>query len=56
LRRLVDRKVRSARVLQLNAPSISHHLRIPKADAILQASALSLRDQLLGKPFAACDK
>jgi hypothetical protein len=56
LRRLVDRKVRSARVLQLNASSISHHLRIPKADAILQASALSLRDQLLGKPFVACDK
>jgi hypothetical protein len=56
LRRLVDRKVRSARVVQLSAPSISHHLRIPKADAILQANALSLRDQLLGKPFAACDK
>lgn len=56
LRRLVDRKVRSARVLQLNAPSISHHLRLPRADAMLQASALSLRDQLLGRPFVACDK
>jgi hypothetical protein len=56
LRRLADRKVRSARVVQLTAPAISHHLRIPKADAILQASALSLRDQLVGKPFVACDK
>jgi hypothetical protein len=55
-RRLVERRVRSARVVQLNAPTISHHLRIPKADAILQASALNLRDQLIGKPFAACDK
>jgi hypothetical protein len=43
-------------VVQLNAPAISHHLRIPKADAILQASALGLRDQLVGKPFMACDK
>ncbi|MEY2688262.1 MAG: hypothetical protein RL375_2460 [Pseudomonadota bacterium] len=56
LRRLADRRVRSARVVQLSAPSISHHLRLPRADAMLQASALSLRDQLLGKPFVACEK
>jgi hypothetical protein len=56
LRRLVEKRVRSARVLQTNAPIISHHLRIPKADAILQASAIGLREQLLGKPFAVCEK
>jgi hypothetical protein len=56
LRRLTERRVRSAKVLQLVAPSVSHHLRMAKADAALQASAASLRDQLLGKPFVACDK
>ena len=56
VRRLVERKVRGARVVQLNAPIVSHHLRLPKADAMLQASAQALRDQLLGKPFVACDK
>lgn len=56
VRRLVERKVRGARVVQLNAPIVSHHLRLPKADAMLQASALGLRDQLLGKSFVACDK
>jgi hypothetical protein len=56
LRRLADRRVRSARVVQLAAPAVSHHLRMPRADAALQASAVSLREQLLGKPFAACDK
>ncbi|MFM2065099.1 MAG: hypothetical protein RLZZ584_8 [Pseudomonadota bacterium] len=56
LRRLVERRVRSAKVVQLVAPSVSHHLRVPKADAALQASAASLRDQLLGKPFGACDR
>lgn len=56
VRRLVERKVRGVRVMQVNAPSVTHHLRLPKADAMLQANAQSLRDQLLGKPFVACDK
>ncbi|MEY4749076.1 MAG: hypothetical protein RIQ60_1290 [Pseudomonadota bacterium] len=56
LRRLAERRVRSAKIVQLAAPIVSHHLRMPKADAVLQASAASLREQLLGKPFVACDK
>jgi hypothetical protein len=56
LRRLAERRVRSAKVVQLTPPSVSHHLRIAKADAVLQSSAASLREQLLGKPFGACDR
>ncbi|MFM2118898.1 MAG: hypothetical protein RL722_366 [Pseudomonadota bacterium] len=55
LRRLAEKKVRSARVLQLAAPVTSFHLRIPRADANLQASADSLKGNLLGRRFASCD-
>jgi hypothetical protein len=53
-KRLSAQRVRTARVVQLVAPSVTQAIRIPKADAALQATAAALKPQLAGKTFSAC--
>jgi hypothetical protein len=48
------RGVRSARVVELNAASTTHMLRVEQADAALAARLLALRADALGQGFSAC--
>jgi hypothetical protein len=57
---LVQRGVRTAKVVALPAPPLQHWLRVPQADAELQARLLALRSPALagvpGAGFIACAK
>ncbi len=55
LAEVTQRGVRTARVMPLSAPAITHSLRVERADATLQARLAGLRaEALLGKPFTPC--
>lgn len=54
LARLVERGVRTARVITVAAPSTSHMLRIERADAALQARLAALEASALGRGFVRC--
>ena len=54
MRRLENQRVRSARIVTLMQPLTDLTLRIPRADAELQNTALTLREAFKGKGFAAC--
>lgn len=46
--------VRTARVVELTPPSVSHLLRVEKADAVQAAALAALKADALGKGFLAC--
>lgn len=48
------RGLRSARVVELIAPSVSHMLRVEKASSAVLAQATALRNEALGNGFTAC--
>jgi hypothetical protein len=48
------RGVRSARVVELSAPSTTHLVRVAQADAALAAQLLTLRADGLGQGFTVC--
>jgi hypothetical protein len=54
LRHLQAQKVKQARIVQLAAPSVNYTVRVPKADAAVQASAANLREAFNGKTFGSC--
>jgi hypothetical protein len=55
LAEVAQRGVRTARVATLSPASVSHNLRVERADAALQSRLAGLRaEALLGKPFALC--
>lgn len=55
LNEVTQRGVRTARVVPLSAPTVTHALRVERADATLQARLAGLRaEALLGKTFNAC--
>jgi hypothetical protein len=55
LAEVTQRGVRTARVMPLSAPAVTHSLRVERADATLQARLAGLRaEALLGKSFTAC--
>ena len=47
--------VRTAKVVETAAPSVSHRLRVDQADAVLAARLGALNDTALGKGFTACE-
>jgi hypothetical protein len=49
-----QRGIRTARVVQSSAPSVTHTLRIERADPALAAQLTSTRVEALGKGFVAC--
>jgi hypothetical protein len=57
LAELTQRGVRTARVAQLSGPTVSHTLRIPRADDALWAQVMALKsDALQNKPFGSCPR
>lgn len=54
LEQIGQRGVRSARVVELSAPSTQHMLRVEKADAAVAAQLASIRSPALGRGFAPC--
>ncbi|MBX3626105.1 MAG: hypothetical protein KF892_13910 [Rhizobacter sp.] len=55
LAEVTQRGVRTARVMPLSPPAVTHSLRVERADATLQARLAGLRaEPLLGKSFTAC--
>lgn len=54
LEQLGQRGVRSARVVELSAPSTQHMLRAEKADAAVAAQLASIRSPALGRGFVPC--
>ncbi|WOB08832.1 hypothetical protein [Piscinibacter gummiphilus] len=55
LAEVTQRGVRTARVMPLSAPAVTHSLRVERADATLQARLAGLRaEALLGKGFTPC--
>lgn len=52
--RLTAQKVKYIKVVRLVAPSTSHTLRLPRADAETQSNLPRLREAMGGKPFTAC--
>lgn len=55
LAEVTQRGVRTARVMPLSAPAVTHSLRVERADATLQARLAGLRaEALLGKSFTPC--
>lgn len=54
LEQLGQRGVRSARVVELSAPSTQHMLRAEKASAAVAAQLTSIRSPALGRGFVAC--
>ena len=50
-----QRGIRTARVVQLNAASATHMLRIDHADAALATQLAAAKIEALGKGFAACN-
>ncbi|MBL0728654.1 hypothetical protein [Piscinibacter sp. HJYY11] len=52
---VAQRGVRTARVMPLSAPAVTHSLRVERADSTLQSRLAGLRaEALLGKTFTAC--
>lgn len=56
MRDLANLRIRAARIVTLTEPSIVNTLRIPAADAALQATAQELTPQLLGQVFVPCSR
>ncbi len=56
MRDLANLRIRAARIVTLTEPSIVNTLRIPAADAALQATAQELAPQLLGQVFVPCSR
>jgi hypothetical protein len=54
MRRLESQRVRTARIVTLAQPLTDLTLRIPRADAELQNTAVKLREVFKGKGFVAC--
>jgi hypothetical protein len=54
LEQLGQRGVRSARVVELTAPSTQHVLRVERADAALAAQLAAIRSPALGRGFVPC--
>jgi hypothetical protein len=54
LEQLNQRGVRSARVVELNAPGTVHLLRVERADKALVAQLAALRSDALGRGFVPC--
>jgi hypothetical protein len=54
LEQLGQRGVRSARVVELSAPSTLYMLRAEKADAAMASQLASIRSPALGRGFVAC--
>jgi hypothetical protein len=55
LAEVTQRGVRTARVMPLSAPAVTHSLRVERADATLQSRLAGLRaEALLGKAFIPC--
>lgn len=55
LAEVTQRGVRTARVMPLSAPAVTHSLRVERADATLQSRLAGLRaEALLGKAFTPC--
>ena len=54
LAQFAQRGVRSARVVELQAASITHLLRVDHADAALAEKVRALKEGALGKGFAVC--
>lgn len=55
LAEVTQRGVRTARVMPLSAPAVTHSLRVERADATLQSRLAGLRaEALLGKSFIPC--
>ena len=49
-----QRGIRTARVIQLAAPSVTHMLRVERADAALAAQLATAKIEAAGKGFVAC--
>jgi hypothetical protein len=56
LEQFAQRGIRSARVVEVRAPSSQHMLRVDKADVALAAQVLALKSNALGKGFGPCVK
>ncbi|MFM2348828.1 MAG: hypothetical protein RL654_3581 [Pseudomonadota bacterium] len=54
--RLASQKIRYVRVVPLVRPSVSHTVRIPKADAAMRARLTALKPRLSGKAFEPCGR
>jgi hypothetical protein len=54
LAQYVQRGLRSAKVVELISPSVSHMLRVERASSAVLAQATALRHEALGKGFSAC--
>ena len=54
LEQLGQRGVRSARVVELSAPTTQHMLRADKADAAVAAQLTAIRSPVLGRGFVPC--
>lgn len=54
LHRLQAAKVRQVRIVQLAPPTVSYTVRLPKADALAQTAAASLKDTFDAKAFGNC--
>jgi hypothetical protein len=56
LAQFMQRGIRTARVVQASAPSVTHTLRIEHADPTLTAQLLKVKTDVLGKAFAPCSR
>ncbi len=54
LAQLQQRGIRTARVVQLDAPAVTHRFRFEGADAALAARLAAAKNEAFGKGFAAC--
>ena len=54
LEQLAQRGIRTARVVEVNAPGQVHMLRVDKADKALAAQLTALRAEALGRGFVPC--
>ena len=51
---LVQRGIRTARVVQLSSPTVSFMLRVEGADAVASAQLTAAKSEILGNGFVAC--
>ena len=56
LAQVQQRGIRSARVVQLLQPSVTHRLRIERAEPAVMAQLATLKLDALGTGFAACER
>ncbi|MCX8521606.1 MAG: SPOR domain-containing protein [Rhodoferax sp.] len=54
LRRLTQKGLRNARVVQEHAPRLAYLLRLPAVDAVLDTKLEAVRQALAAKPLVAC--